>query len=172
MIICMFCMAMNPANSVFQTMLGVVAYMFGLRDKRFDIVNAFGILCSVDQVRKHGTFWSKKRCVTDELNKAFWRVSFDNLNFKMKFAKCLGVAMDGVSLITAQVSTRKANIEGHSHKQCVHVPTLGYLAKNAIKKELLNTQPIPPQKLTLGNLWSVDDRNTILNFCKANYVVQ
>ena len=93
----------------------------------------------------------------------------------MKFAKCLGVAMDGVkkmlNLITAQVSTRKANTVEHSHnKQCVHVPTLVYLAKNAIKKELLHTQPIPPQKLTLGNLCSVDDGNTILNFCKASYV--
>ena len=39
MIICMLCMAMNPANSFFQTMLGVVAYMFGLRDKGFDIFN-------------------------------------------------------------------------------------------------------------------------------------
>ena len=36
MIICMLCMAINPANSFFQTMLGVVAYMFGLRDKGFD----------------------------------------------------------------------------------------------------------------------------------------
>ena len=145
MIICMLCMAMNPANSFFQTKLCVVAYMFGLRDKGFDILNAFGIICSIDQVRKHGTFWSKKRCVTDELNKkAFWRVSFDNLNFKMEFAKCLGVAMDGVkmlNLITAQVSTSKANTEGHNHnKQCVHVPTLVYLAKNAIKKELLHNQ--------------------------------
>ena len=41
-------------------MLGVVAYLYGLRDKGFDILNAFGIISSVDQVRKHGTFWSKK----------------------------------------------------------------------------------------------------------------
>ena len=71
-----------------------------------------------------------------------------------------------LSLIMAQVSTRKANFEGHSHKQCTHVPTLGYLAMNAIKNELLHTQPTPSQKLTLGNLCSVDDRNTILNFVK------
>ena len=55
MIICMLCMAMNPTNLFFQTMLGVVAYMIGLRDKGFAISNA-GIFCSVDQVRKHGTF--------------------------------------------------------------------------------------------------------------------
>ena len=113
MIICMLCMAMNPATSFFQTLLGVIAYMFGLRDRGFDILNAFGILSSVDQVRKHGSYWSKKRCVTDELNRtAFWRVSFDNLNFKMKFAKCLGSTLDGIkkklNLITAQISTRKA----------------------------------------------------------------
>ena len=174
MIICMLCMAMNPANSFFQTMLGVIAYMFGLRDRGFDILNAFGIICSVDQVRKHGTFWSKKRCVTDELKRnTFWRVSFDNLNFKMKFAKCLGVAMDGVkkmlNLITAQVSTRRANTEGHNHnKQCV--PTLGCLVKDTIKWELLHIQPIIPQKLTLGNLCSIDDGNSILNFCKISYV--
>ena len=71
MIICVLCMAMNPANFFVQTMLGVVAYMFGSRDKGFAILNAFGIICSVDQARKHGTFWSKN--VTDELNKkAFW----------------------------------------------------------------------------------------------------
>ena len=90
------CMAMNPTNTFLQTMLGVVAYLYGLRDKGFDILNAFGI-SSVDQVRKHGTFWSKKRCVTDELNcSVFWRVSFDNLNFKMKFAKCIRSALDGI----------------------------------------------------------------------------
>ena len=83
MIICMLCMAMKPANSFFQTLFGVIVYLFGLRDRGFDILNSFGILCSVDQVRKHGKFWSKKRCATDELNKkAFWRVSFDNLNLK------------------------------------------------------------------------------------------
>lgn len=77
-------MAMKPANSFFQTLLGVIAYLFGLRDRGFDILNAFGIMCSVDQVRKHGMLWSKKRRVADEVNKnAFWRVSFDNLNFKM-----------------------------------------------------------------------------------------
>ena len=51
--------------------------------------------------------------------------------------------MDGVkmlNLITAQVSTRKVNTEGHSHNNVYHVPTLGYLAKNAIKKELLLNQ--------------------------------
>jgi hypothetical protein len=57
-------------------------------------LNAFGIVCSVDQVRKHDTFWSEKRCDTDELKRnTFWRVSFDNLDFKMKFAKYLGVVI-------------------------------------------------------------------------------
>ena len=59
MIICMLCMAMNPANSFLQTILGVIAYLYGLRDKGFDILNAFGVTCSVDQVRKHGSFGPK-----------------------------------------------------------------------------------------------------------------
>lgn len=59
MIVCMLCMAMNPASSFLQILLGVMAYMFALRDKEFDIFNAFSVMCSVDQVRKHGALWSK-----------------------------------------------------------------------------------------------------------------
>ena len=69
-------MAMNPTSTFLQIMLRVVAYLYGLRDKGFDMLNAFGIISSVDQIRKHGIFWSKKRSVTDELNRSvFWRVS-------------------------------------------------------------------------------------------------
>ena len=103
-------------------------------------MNAFGIISSVDQIRKHGNFWSKKCCVTDELNRgAFWRVSFNNLNFKMKFAKCLGSALEGVkkmlNLITAQISTRRiVNETNHPIHKPQHniIPNLQCLAKEAI----------------------------------------
>ena len=147
MIISLLCMAMNPTNTFLQR---VVAYLYGLRDKGFDILNAFGIISSVDQVRKHGTFWSKKRCVTDELNRSvFWRVSFGNLNFKMKFAKCIGSALDGIkkmlNLITAQVSTRRTKTN-NPIPQTQHVSTLQSLAKEAIRREFQEVTPIPHKK--------------------------
>ena len=49
-IISLLCMAMNPTSTFLQTMLGVVAYLYGLRDKGFDMLNAFGIISSVDQI--------------------------------------------------------------------------------------------------------------------------
>ena len=61
----------ETCNSFFQTLLGVIAFLFGLRDRGFDLLNSFGIQCSVDQVRKHGKFWSEKRNATDELKMHF-----------------------------------------------------------------------------------------------------
>ena len=80
--------AMNPKACFFQTLIGLVCYSFGLRDRGYDMLNALGICCSSDQVRKHGSIWANKRRATDELDgRQFWRVSFDNLNFKMNLLK-------------------------------------------------------------------------------------
>ncbi len=54
------------------------------------MLNAVGCICSMDHVRQHGDFWSKNREAVTELNpKLRWRISIDNLNFKMKYAKSL-----------------------------------------------------------------------------------
>ena len=57
-------------------------------DKGIALLNSFGVTSSVFQVRQHGSFWAKVRSAIKELNPiAFWRVTFDNLDFKIKFAK-------------------------------------------------------------------------------------
>ena len=69
---------MNPKACFFQTLIGLVCYSFGLRDRGYDMLNALGICCSSDQVRKHGSIWANRRRATDELDRRqFWRVSFD-----------------------------------------------------------------------------------------------
>ena len=69
---------MNPKACFFQTLIGLVCYSFGLRDRGYDMLNALGICYSSDQVRKHGSTWANRRRATDELDRRqFWRVSFD-----------------------------------------------------------------------------------------------
>ena len=41
-------MAMYPANTFIQTMLGIIAYMFGLRDKGFDVLRRVLFLNGAD----------------------------------------------------------------------------------------------------------------------------
>ena len=51
-----------------------------------------GCCCSIDQVSNHGGFWAEKRTASDELlrdNVALWHVCFDNLNYRIKYAKKL-----------------------------------------------------------------------------------
>ena len=69
MVIALMCFAMNPFCTFFQTLLGLVCYSFGLRDGGFSILN---------------------RNPVDELNRsAFWRITIDNLDFTLKYAKSL-----------------------------------------------------------------------------------
>ena len=80
----------------------------------------------------------------------FWRISFDNLNFKLKFAKCLGSSLDGMkkmlNLITAQVVSRKGTkVCNESKKQFVAI-----MAKDVLKHNFINTIPIE-KKQTIHN---------------------
>ncbi len=78
---------MNKNCIVIQTLLGLLAYAGGLRDKMFDIFSKFGICCSLEHIRVIQENWSKKRNILNEVDKSsFWRVTFDNLNFLRKFA--------------------------------------------------------------------------------------
>ena len=88
MVISILCLAMNPSTVFFQTLVGLVCYAYGLHDLGFSILNMLGCCCSIDQIRKHGNFWAKKRSTSSELiniGTKFWRVSFDNLNYKIKY---------------------------------------------------------------------------------------
>ena len=61
MAISLLCLAMNPKAVFMQNLVGLIAYAYGLNDMGFDILNILGVTCSIDQVRKHGTIWSKMR---------------------------------------------------------------------------------------------------------------
>ena len=76
---------MDP--SFVQTLIGLACYAQGLRDKGMKLLNTFGEMASIFHIRQHGS-WAKIRKAINEISlKASWRVTFDNLDFKMKFAK-------------------------------------------------------------------------------------
>ena len=106
--------AMDPRNTFLQTLLGLACYAQGLRDKGFKILNAFGVVCSIFHVRQHGSRWARLRSALSELNPIrFWRVTFDNLDFRAKFAKKVEVRDNSCvlnrifHLLTSQVTFRK-----------------------------------------------------------------
>ena len=74
-------------------------------------MNAFGVVRSAFHVREHGSLWAKLRSAVNEINpRAFWRATFDNLDFRMKFAKCIssgGHLKRMLHLLTSQVTFRK-----------------------------------------------------------------
>ena len=112
LIIALMSNVMNKNCILLQTLLGLVAYAGGLRDKMFNVFSKFGICCSLKHVRTLQEFWSKKRNVMDEISPtAFWRISFDNLNFLRKFANvCIYGAQAAagrmLNLLTGQVTHR------------------------------------------------------------------
>ena len=94
----LLCFTMNPTRCFIQTLLGLVYHSFGMGDGSFDILNTCGVTCSVDHIRRHGQFWSNQCSAIDELDKSkFWRLTIDNLDFKIKYAKNIGnTALNGV----------------------------------------------------------------------------
>ena len=89
MMICAIMANMMDTRSCFlQILVGLACYSQGLRDKGMKILNAFGITSSISHIREHGSWWARIRKAINEINvKSFWRVTFDNLDFRMKFAK-------------------------------------------------------------------------------------
>lgn len=111
MVIGLLCFTMNPISCFFHTLIGLTCYAYGLRDRGFELLNAFGCTCSANHIREHGTFWANKRNVLDELDcTRTWCVSIDNLNFHMQYAKSLqagsSAAKKMLNRVTGQVSTR------------------------------------------------------------------
>ena len=86
--VCAILANMDPSVTFMQTLIGLACYAQGLRDKGMKLLNTLGVTASVFHIRQHGSWWAKIRKAINEVSpKAFWRVTFDNLDFKMKFAK-------------------------------------------------------------------------------------
>ena len=72
------------------------------------------LVYQVQYIREHGNLWASVRSAVTELNQnAFWRVTFDNLDFRMKFSKKVVAGSTGagdikrmLNSITSQVSFR------------------------------------------------------------------
>ncbi len=114
--ISVLCNIKNQNSIMFQTVVGLATYSNGLRDKGFHILNTLGLTCSIDLIRRQANKWSSTRKVVNEIDKsAFWRLTFDNLNFKRKFAKTFAVGGDVLgrmlNLLTGQVSHRKTYVQ-------------------------------------------------------------
>ena len=113
-IIALLCNVRNWQSILLQTVLGLAAYANGLRDKGFQLMNMFGVVCGIRHLREEAAKWSNKRKCIDEINmQSFWRVTFDNLNFKRKFAKTFKAGGEVLgrmlNLITGQVTHRETN---------------------------------------------------------------
>lgn len=151
-IISLLCYTKNPSITFIQTIIGLVCYAYGLRDKGFEILNAFGCSCSVDHVRRHGDYWSGQRSMMDELDlKKLWRVSFDNLNFKLRYSKDIkgeGGPKRALNLITGQVAYTQCHDKGSTMAN--NIPPLKELAK--LK---LNTF-VHPEHISKNNLQEND----------------
>ena len=93
MMVCAILANMMDTRSCFlQTLIGLACYAQGLRDKGMKFLNAFGITSSVSHIRDHGNWWAKIRKAIKEIDiQSFWRVTFDNLDFKMKKYRQVGV---------------------------------------------------------------------------------
>ena len=91
------------------TLNGLLCYAYGLRDKGFKALNTLGCTSSIDHIRSHGAYWAQKRKAIEQLDPTCpWRLTIDNLNFYMKFAKNLPESANGsnkmLNLLTAQIS--------------------------------------------------------------------
>ena len=112
-----------------QTLIGLACYAQGLRDKGMKLLNSFGITSSVSHIREHGSWWAKIRKAINEINiLSFWRVTFDNLDFKMKFAKKIsaggGQLKRMLHLLTSQVSFRRSKtLTTHTATTTPHTTT-------------------------------------------------
>ena len=119
MIIALLCFTMNPSCCFFQTLVGLLCYAYGLRDKGFEMLNALGCSSSIDHIRAHRSFWAIQRVgrkqILADLHRKF-----------IKFAKNLPEGSTGakkmLNLITRQSSTNSTSNNKPSQKK--GVPTL------------------------------------------------
>ena len=66
---------------------------------------------SIFHIRQHSRFWAKVRKIIKELNLlAFWRATFDNLDFRIQFAKKLCTGGHFKFFITCLLVTTHKNV--------------------------------------------------------------
>jgi hypothetical protein len=111
MAIGMLCNIKNPSSIMMQTIIGLGMYANGLRDSGFEILNKFGVSCGIKHIRRMANKWCELRKCIDEIDiRGFWRLTFDNLNFRRKYAKTFkdGGDVGGrqLDLLTGQASRR------------------------------------------------------------------
>lgn len=158
MIISLLCFTMNPQCCFFQTIVGLLCYAYGLRDKGFELLNGIGCTSSIDHIRVHGSYWARRLQPIQELSvNKHWRVSIDNLNlnFHIKFAKSLPEASTGakkmLNLITGQVSHQKQSF----NQQPMSVPGLRQLVHQTVSKSIHSAiLPIDRSTITVQNFYN------------------
>ena len=116
MMVCAIMANMMDTRSCFlQTLIGLASYAQGLRDKGMKLMNCFGITSCVSHIREHYCSWAKIRKAINVIDvNSFWRVTFDNLDFRMRFAKKISAGGGQLlkrmlHLLTFQVSFRQTS---------------------------------------------------------------
>ena len=163
MVTALLCNTMNPSCCLFQTLVGLICYAYGLCDKGFELVNMLRCTCSIDLIRKHGSFWASKR---NELDcKQPWRVFIDNLNFHIKFAKTLSQQDAAgpnkmLNLVTRQVTTRTTVVDSVYSKTA-----LGTLIHHAIPRSI-------HFEIRTHRICNITEREFILDLHKSENLLQ
>ena len=143
---------MDPRNCFMQTLIGLACYAQGLRDKGIKLLNAFGVTCSAFQIRKHGSWWAKMRDAIKEINpRAWWRVTFDNLDFRMKFAK-------------------KISVGGHLRRM-LHLLTSQVTFRQNSNTQFNNDTPLVKESDLKETHFKIDQDKEWLNFAKSTFEV-
>ena len=160
MIIALLCFTMNPTCCFYQTLVGLICYAYGLRDKGFEMLNALGCSASIDHIRSHGSFWATQRQAINELDaNKFWRASLDNLNFNIKFAKNIPEGSTGakkmLNLITGQVTHQSSSTPNNPPNQKELVPSLKELVHRHIVKEIHSKVVSKPRNTVCVNDFKV-----------------
>ena len=160
MIIALLCFTMNPTCCFYQTLVGLICYAYGLRDKGFEMLNALGCSASIDHIRSHGSFWATQRQAINELDaNKFWRASLDNLNFNIKFSKNIPEGSTGakkmLNLITGQVTHQSSSTPNNPPNQKELVPSLKELVHRHIVKEIHSKVVSKPRNTVCVNDFKV-----------------
>ena len=60
-LIALICNIQNHKSVLLQSVIGLAAYAYGLRDVGFKLLNMFGITCGIDLIRRLANNWSKSK---------------------------------------------------------------------------------------------------------------
>ena len=116
MLVGLLCNMKNGTSIFVQKLIGYVVFTGGLRAKATDLLCSLGVSCSSSTLDNEAKYWAENRDPLKELDKTkTWRISFDNLDFKRKFAKTFHYGLEAcgrmLNLITSQVTHNAENKE-------------------------------------------------------------